>query len=158
MSRSNQWWIPGEGIAREVITEDIQRYLGPDALVRPGTGTGEYEGQNGYWITAYRTLTSQMIQDLKMDSQRWQMENTGSRSSYQDSRTHAARQHWGPSSVTTVSGPAQNPYNQSSSISQLAGPPPADPYRNPYTVPAYEPYPPYATYSQSGYPVTIRKK
>lgn len=73
----NQWFIPGEGIAREVITADIQRYLGPDALVRPGTGTGEYEvrhsvprgidaqrsnklrqGRPGYWITAYRTLTS----------------------------------------------------------------------------------------------------
>jgi hypothetical protein len=61
----------------------------------------------------------QMIQDLKMDSQRWQQERQpgeargGSHSpylrdtkvsrgpdaslvAYQDSRTHAARQHWGP--------------------------------------------------------------
>lgn len=30
------WFQPGEGIAREVITADIQRYLGPDALVKPG--------------------------------------------------------------------------------------------------------------------------
>lgn len=77
MSRANQWFVPGDGIAREVITADIQRYLGPDALVRPGPGTGEYEvclpspahrrdrrlltrlqGVNGYWITAYRTLTT----------------------------------------------------------------------------------------------------
>jgi hypothetical protein len=75
MSRANQWFVPGDGIAREVITADIQRYLGPDALVRPGVGTGEYQvritsapshvmnltckqGQSGYWITAYRTLTS----------------------------------------------------------------------------------------------------
>jgi hypothetical protein len=77
MSRSNQWFVPGEGIAREVITADIQRYLGPDALVRPGSGTGDFEvrhsvaveqmrsrrltgkqGRPGYWITAYRTLTS----------------------------------------------------------------------------------------------------
>jgi hypothetical protein len=43
MSRANQWFVPGDGIAREVITADIQRYLGPDALVRPGPGTGEYE-------------------------------------------------------------------------------------------------------------------
>jgi len=43
MSRSNQWFVPGEGIAREVITADIQRYLGPDALVRPGAGTGDFE-------------------------------------------------------------------------------------------------------------------
>ncbi|XPS68838.1 hypothetical protein M3J09_001118 [Ascochyta lentis] len=99
MSRANQWFVLGDGIAREVITADIQRYLGPDALVRPGTGTGEYQGQPGYWITAYRTLTSQMIQDLKMDSQRWQQERQPGegRGAYQDSRTHAARQHWGPS-------------------------------------------------------------
>lgn len=76
MSRANQWFVPGDGIAREVITADIQRYLGPDALIRPGLGTGEYQvrlpvpkspicgvltttqGQSGYWITAYRTLTS----------------------------------------------------------------------------------------------------
>ena len=75
MSRANQWFVPGDGIAREVITADIQRYLGPDALVRPGVGTGEYQvrltsthlhtprltceqGLSGYWITAYRTLTS----------------------------------------------------------------------------------------------------
>jgi hypothetical protein len=43
MSRANQWFVQGDGIAREVITADIQRYLGPDALVRPGPGTGEYE-------------------------------------------------------------------------------------------------------------------
>ena len=68
MSRANQWFIPSDGIAREVITVDIARYLGPDALVRPGTGTGEHQGQPGYYITAYRTLTSEMIQDLEMDS------------------------------------------------------------------------------------------
>jgi hypothetical protein len=99
MSRANQWFVPGKGIAREVITADIQRYLGPDALVRPGIGTGGYEAVSGYWITAYRTLTSQMIQDLMMDSQRWQQERQPGESSdaYQDSLTHAARQHWGPS-------------------------------------------------------------
>jgi hypothetical protein len=72
--RQNQWFVLGDGIAREVITADIQRYLGPDALVRPGVGVGEYQGQPGYWITAYRTLTSQMIQDLKLDSERWRQE------------------------------------------------------------------------------------
>ncbi|CAO2653878.1 Nn.00g106110.m01.CDS01 [Neocucurbitaria sp. VM-36] len=136
MSRANQWFVPGDGIAREVITADIQRYLGPDALVRPGVGNGEYQGQPGYWITAYRTLTSQMIQDLKMDSQRWQQERQpgetgrgGSHSpyvrdtkvsrgpdaslvAYQDSRTHAARQHWGPT----------KPYDQHAA---------ADPYEQP---------------------------
>jgi len=84
MSRANQWFVPGDGIAREVITADIQRYLGPDALVRPGPGTGEFEvgapftrtanrggiltktqGRSGYWITAYRTLTSVRVHMLE---------------------------------------------------------------------------------------------
>ncbi|KAF2648780.1 hypothetical protein K491DRAFT_708522 [Lophiostoma macrostomum CBS 122681] len=127
MSRANQWFVPGEGIAREVITADIQRYLGPDALVRPGQGTGDQTGINGYWITAYRTLTSQMILDLRQDSQRWASERgraeagrggspylrdtkvsrhpDSSLVAYQDSNTHAARQHWGPSE--TMAAPAR---------------------------------------------------
>lgn len=40
---ARQWFIPGEGIDRGVITADIQRYLGNDATVRPGIGTGEYQ-------------------------------------------------------------------------------------------------------------------
>jgi len=152
MSRANQWFVPGDGIAREVITADIQRYLGPDALVRPGVGTGEYQGQPGYWITAYRTLTSQMIQDLKMDSQRWQQERQpgeagrgGSHSpyvrdtkvsggpnaslvAYQDSRTHAARQHWGPSKPFDQSA-AEPAYEQPARQSTSS--------RTAYTSPSY---------------------
>lgn len=33
-----RWWIPAEGIRRDVIQADIQRYLGPEALVRTGEG------------------------------------------------------------------------------------------------------------------------
>lgn len=40
---TRQWFQPGEGIAREVIMADIQRYLGSDAQVRPGEGIDEYE-------------------------------------------------------------------------------------------------------------------
>lgn len=36
-----RWWISDEGIAREVIQADIQRYLGPEAVVRPGGGLNE---------------------------------------------------------------------------------------------------------------------
>jgi hypothetical protein len=32
---TNDYFLPGEDISREVITADICRYLGPDALVRP---------------------------------------------------------------------------------------------------------------------------
>jgi hypothetical protein len=33
-----QWFVPAEGIERQVISADIQRYLGNDATVRPGQG------------------------------------------------------------------------------------------------------------------------
>ncbi|KAK1758369.1 hypothetical protein QBC47DRAFT_138860 [Echria macrotheca] len=74
-ARQNEYFVPRDGIDREVITSDICRYLGNDALVRPGT----YESQDGrvtqgYFITAYRNLTSAMIQDLKADSARWEQE------------------------------------------------------------------------------------
>lgn len=36
-TRYNEYFLPGEGISREVIQADICRYLGNDALVRPGT-------------------------------------------------------------------------------------------------------------------------
>jgi hypothetical protein len=40
---ARQWFIPGDGIDRHVISADIQRYLGNDATVRPGRGTGNNE-------------------------------------------------------------------------------------------------------------------
>ena len=62
MSRANQWFVPGDGIAREVITADIQRYLGPDALVRPGPGTGENEvGLPSPAASALSTLLTKTI-------------------------------------------------------------------------------------------------
>jgi hypothetical protein len=36
-----RWWVPRESIRTDVIQADIQRYLGQDALVKPGLGTGE---------------------------------------------------------------------------------------------------------------------
>lgn len=35
-SRTHEYFVPKDGIDREVITADICRYLGNDALVRPG--------------------------------------------------------------------------------------------------------------------------
>ncbi|KAI7303367.1 hypothetical protein KC315_g15726, partial [Hortaea werneckii] len=78
---ARQWFVPGDGIDRHVISADIQRYLGNDATVRPGVGTGQDEGIHGYWIKAYRNLTSAMIADLRADSARWRQEQrmTGTR-------------------------------------------------------------------------------
>ncbi|KAI2622088.1 hypothetical protein GGS21DRAFT_541612 [Xylaria nigripes] len=74
--RQNEYFVPRDGIDREVITADICRYLGNDALVRPGTYENPENGQviQGYYINAYRNLTSAMIQDLKADSSRWDLE------------------------------------------------------------------------------------
>lgn len=36
-ARTNEYFVPKDGIDREVITADICRYLGNDALVRPGS-------------------------------------------------------------------------------------------------------------------------
>jgi hypothetical protein len=34
--QQSKYFVPGDNIAREVISADICRYLGNDALVRPG--------------------------------------------------------------------------------------------------------------------------
>jgi len=47
---ARQWFVPGDGIDRHVIVTDIQRYLGNDATVRPGKGTGE----NTVWSARHR--------------------------------------------------------------------------------------------------------
>ncbi|CAK7265180.1 hypothetical protein SEPCBS57363_001449 [Sporothrix epigloea] len=77
--RQNEYFVPRDGIDREVITADICRYLGNDALVRPGTHTND-SGRviQGYFITAYRNLTTAMIADLKADSARWEAERRNS--------------------------------------------------------------------------------
>ncbi|KAF4627850.1 hypothetical protein G7Y89_g10308 [Cudoniella acicularis] len=71
-----EWFLLRQDINREVIMADITRYLGNDALVRPGN----YEIPNsrniiqGYFITAYTALTEAMIESLKEDSNRWEIE------------------------------------------------------------------------------------
>ncbi|KAL6893287.1 hypothetical protein GGI43DRAFT_176900 [Trichoderma evansii] len=124
-TRMNEYFVPRDGIDREVISADICRYLGNDALVRPGHYENPQTGQpvQGYYITAYRNLTTAMIEDLKADSARWDRErraqtarnssggisasryaNSGAprpRSNsppvqYRYSETHQSRQHHGP--------------------------------------------------------------
>lgn len=125
--RTNEYFVPRDGIDREVITADVCRYLGNDALVRPGS----YEDpktrvrQEGYFITAYRNLTSAMIADLKQDSARWEAErkqNSSARPNgissrdangivrqsntpaveYRSSTIHQSRQYYGPSGETPL--------------------------------------------------------
>jgi hypothetical protein len=52
--RQNVYFIPEDGIIREVIQADICVYLGNDALVKPGI----HQGRQGYFFRAYMKLTS----------------------------------------------------------------------------------------------------
>ncbi|TGO68348.1 hypothetical protein BOTNAR_0026g00350 [Botryotinia narcissicola] len=76
VGRTGQFVIDAEGIDREVITADICRYLGNDALVKPGDVEDPRTKQLKpvYVITAYRNLTNAMIFDLKQASADWRAE------------------------------------------------------------------------------------
>jgi curved DNA-binding protein CbpA len=64
-SHNQEYFLPGEGINREVIQHDICRYLGNDATVRPYQHS---DGRQGYLIRSYRALTSvSSIQTLKRE-------------------------------------------------------------------------------------------
>ncbi|QDS69555.1 hypothetical protein FKW77_007871 [Venturia effusa] len=133
-----RWWIPSAGIRRDVIVADIQRYLGQDALVKPGNCpraiSAEHEGQPGYLISAYRNLTSvslpldhEMVQDLRTDSANF--ERSGARGSpsldsnglghnhipnkplgnYQESQVHQSRQYWGPTGAESQAAAVPQP-------------------------------------------------
>lgn len=123
-TRQNEYFVPRDGIDREVITADICRYLGNDALVRPGNYENPDNGQviQGYFINAYRNLTSAMIQDLKADSARWDQERrqqSANRSSaggvqYRNSDIHQSRQHLGPTETSYSGTPGNDPFDNGS--------------------------------------------
>ena len=71
VGRKTRFFIPGDDIDREVIQSDICRYLDHDATVKPGhfqvsmsdcysQGVADLEtkGRVGYFIFAYRNLTT----------------------------------------------------------------------------------------------------
>lgn len=75
ISRLSGFFIPGHGISWDVISKDINSYLGYDASVRPGTYDNLHgDLVQGYWITAYRNLTQAMLEDLRSDSAKWEEE------------------------------------------------------------------------------------
>lgn len=142
-SRTNEYFVPKEGIDREVITADICRYLGNDALVRPGTYKDPRTGvaQPGYFINAYRNLTTAMIADLKADSERWEAERrqTASRGQplnveYRSSTTHQSRQYYGPTEASTATSQA---YAAAGSYAPTASTTPQGGYDGGYQQPQY---------------------
>ncbi|KAF2503342.1 hypothetical protein BU16DRAFT_546324 [Lophium mytilinum] len=58
----NSYFVPGFGISRAVIQNEIRYHCGPDAIVRPYT----HQGRDGFLVTtAGPPLTKAQIEDLK---------------------------------------------------------------------------------------------
>ncbi|KAL1311595.1 hypothetical protein AAFC00_001709 [Neodothiora populina] len=113
------WFVAKDGISREVISADIQRYLGNDATVRPGKDNENGQEIDGYWIRAYRNLTTEMINDLKVATQKWDREQHSSRrvTNYEDSHTYRSSTHAGfgvTASSPQLDGPFQPPASRAS--------------------------------------------
>ncbi|EEP78896.1 predicted protein [Uncinocarpus reesii 1704] len=153
--RQNEYFIEKDGISREVIQADICRYLGNDALVKPGV----HQGRPGYFIRAYRNLTSEMIADLKADSARWEAET-----SRRAERGHPRGKCYPPAHMLQRPNSVSASYNSSAihESRQQATYAPAttsQPYMDPYgsSQNAYPPQPNAPGYPQtfsqpSGYP------
>lgn len=78
-ARLNEYFIPGEGINRDVITRDNHLYLGNDATAKAGTFEDKraQRVRDGYYITVNRCLTSSMLQGFKDESNRLEVERRG---------------------------------------------------------------------------------
>ncbi|KAL8412874.1 hypothetical protein RB596_009435 [Gaeumannomyces avenae] len=139
-TRNNEYFLPRDGIDREVITADICRYLGNDALVRPGHLEKNDRIIQGYYITAYRNLTSAMIESLKEDSQKWVEEKRRAQGA------QGAQMKYMDSMLRNPAGGAQHMPGPSRDF-----PAPQPPYNDPYSAPGqggFGQYPP----RDAGYP------
>ncbi|KAJ5618994.1 hypothetical protein N7510_002978 [Penicillium lagena] len=158
--RQNEYFIPGDGISREVIQADICRYLGNDALVRPGN----HNGRQGFFIRAYRNLTSEMIADLKADSARWEADVSRRadqgypRGSYtQDMNVTHAPPNTLPATYTGSTIHDGRQPQQPGPSPPTYGAAPAQPYMDPYTQSPYsgnQNAPPQYSNAPSSYPST----
>ncbi|KAF2458795.1 hypothetical protein BDY21DRAFT_341358 [Lineolata rhizophorae] len=61
----NSYFVPGYGISRTVIQNEIRYHCGPDAIVRPYT----HQGRDGFLVTTSGPpLTKEQIADLRESS------------------------------------------------------------------------------------------
>ncbi|GAB7351638.1 hypothetical protein MBLNU459_g2245t2 [Dothideomycetes sp. NU459] len=132
------WFVPGDGITRQVISADIQKYLGNDATIRPGKTEVNGKEVDGYWIKAYRNLTTEMINDLRIASQTWEQEQRSGRRGvkYEDShtyRTSATLHNGGGTNSPQLDGPYLPP------AQARPGPPDMPGYPDPRAM--YPPHP-----------------
>jgi hypothetical protein len=74
MSNQNSYFVPGYGISRAVIQNEIRYHCGPDAIVRPYT----HQGRDGFLVTtAGPPLTKAQIEDLKESSRAYEEKQSG---------------------------------------------------------------------------------
>ncbi|POS77411.1 transcription factor RfeG [Diaporthe helianthi] len=101
--RQNDYFIPREGIDSEVLAAELPLYLGNDVSLRRGTYKDEETGLliQGYYISAYRNLTSAMLDDIKADSADWEQEKARY---HADCTTGAKIQQW-PDTITPPGRP-----------------------------------------------------
>ncbi|KAF2264968.1 hypothetical protein CC78DRAFT_494381 [Lojkania enalia] len=65
----NSYFVPGFGISRAVIQNEIRYHCGPDAIVRPYT----HQGRDGFLVTTSGPpLTKAQIDDLKESSREYE--------------------------------------------------------------------------------------
>lgn len=151
--RTNRYFLPGDGIRREIITRDICRFLGNDALVKPGS----FEDRDGFWITAYRALTTDMIADLKAESAKLDMQiNLDGPSGQYKPSTRGYPPSYGPSGGQTR--PPPPPHSNQEHLMDRPGGPPYPPgyydYPNPNIHPpgyVAGPYPPPQGFPEQDY-------
>ncbi|KAG6358727.1 hypothetical protein INS49_012246 [Diaporthe citri] len=98
LTRQNEFFIPGDGIDGGVLAEELPLYLGNDVSQRPGTCGDKETGRlvQGYFITAYRALTTAMLVDIKADSARREQERAQFQraTSHTDCTTDQKIQNW----------------------------------------------------------------
>ncbi|KAF2682927.1 hypothetical protein K458DRAFT_419161 [Lentithecium fluviatile CBS 122367] len=69
MAAANSYFVPGYGISRAVIQNEIHYYCGPDSIVRPYV----HQGRDGFLVTTSGPpLTKAQIEDLKISSQEYE--------------------------------------------------------------------------------------
>jgi hypothetical protein len=96
--RQNEYFIPGNDIDGGVLAAELPLYLGNDASQRQGTCEDRETGRlvHGYFITAYRALTTAMLDDIKADSARREQEMAQNQrtASHTDCTTDQKMQQW----------------------------------------------------------------
>jgi len=69
MASPNSYFVPGFGISRTVIQNEIRYHCGPDAIVRPYT----FQGRDGFLVTTVGPpLTKAQLDDLKESSREYE--------------------------------------------------------------------------------------